>query len=79
MLQCLLQQGLLLSEVLREREKQIAFKNRRDELLKKKDREYLLFQEQERDRAIANDQLQAELAAREKNKLSAFQQQQYVF
>lgn len=70
---CLLQQSLLLSEVLREREKQIAFKNRRDELLKEKEREYLRYQEQERDRAIANDQLHAELVTRERNKLSAFQ------
>ena len=68
----------MLSEVLREREQQIAFKKRRAALLQEKDNEYLRFQAMERERGISSDQQLAEQLARAKDQVSKFQLMQYV-
>lgn len=72
------QSALQLSEVLKEREAQIAFKNKRDELYKMQDEAYARYQEEERERGKMADMQSAEERNRAKAEVAKFQLTQLV-
>lgn len=73
-----MQSGLLLSEVLKEREAQIAFKAKRQNMYKDLDNAYAIYQEEAREKGKLADMISAQERAKEVAKISSFQLEQYV-
>ena len=70
------QKGLVLSEVLREREKQIDFKKKKAELYKNEDEVYLKWQAEQREKARIAEMEAAAIRAKEMSDLTAYQMSQ---
>ena len=67
------QGALLLSEVLRERDAQVEYKQRREEALRNQDAKYVEFQAAQREAAIRADLEAAQQRAKEKDVVARFQ------
>jgi hypothetical protein len=68
--------ALLLSEVLRERDAQLEYKTRKQEVAKMADQKYILIQEEEREKGIAADEKASLERAKAQHETSKFQAMQ---